>query len=112
MQHVAAGEHARDRGFHVLINDRAIGPRVHRHICTTGQLVLRDQANRQQHRVTVESHLGARNRTAVRADFRDDHALNAVAALDISNCMRKIERDVKIMQALPRYFASGRRNTA
>ena len=100
VQHVAAGEHARDGGLHVFVYDRAVRARVHLNIRAAAQLVLRDQTDRQQDRVAVEGHFGARDRTAVRADLGNDDALHAVLALNVRNGVGEIKRNVKVIEAL------------
>ena len=100
VQHVAAGEHARDGGLHVFVYDRAVRARVHLNIRAAAQLVFRDQTDRQQDRIAVEGHFGAWDRTAVRADLGNDDALHAVPALNVRNGVGEIKRNVKVIEAL------------
>ena len=100
MQHVAAGEDARDAGLQHIIDLRAGGQRRDLHARALAELILRNETDGEQQRIAVEMDLTARNRTAVFIDLGDGYAGQALLALDIDDGMAEIQRNIVVIEAL------------
>ena len=100
MQHIAAGKNAGHAGLQLIVHRRAGGQRRNLHTRAHGQLVLRDQAHRQQKRVAVKVNLRARDRLTLRVHLGHRHTRQALLALNVNDCVAQIQRNVIVVQAL------------
>ena len=76
-------EDAGNAGLAVFVNQCAIGHGVNGNAGGSGQLVFRDQTDRQQQRITGNVALGLLDGLTARIHLRDGHALQALGAVDL-----------------------------
>ena len=100
MEHIAAGKHPGNRGSQPVRHLRAAGNAAQAHPCGGGQLILRQQAHRQQQRVAGDVLLRAGDGTAILVHPGQGHTLQPLPAVDIHHGGGEIQGDVKILQAL------------
>ena len=100
VQNISAGEDSGHRSLKGIGNNRPGGGGAHGHAGTFAQLVLRNQADGQEKRITVELHLCAGNRATVFIHFGNGYAFKPFSSLNIGHRMGKIERDIIIIQTL------------
>ena len=100
MQTVACRKDAIDAGHVVFIDTRPFDMRIHFDAAGVAKMILRNQSARQQQRIDVKVHFAALDGLAVRPDFAELNALQTLMTVDVGHGMRKVERNIEILQAL------------
>ena len=100
LQHVAAGEDALRLGLALLVHPGTGGQRIHGNGGTAGQLVFRNQSDRQQQRIARDIAAGFLDDAALRVHLCHGDSLHALPAVNLRHRGGQIQGNSEILKAL------------